>query len=178
MITTRPTALLCLVLLAFASAMSGVSRAAGAETCARTTTLLVVRHADRQGSDDALTDAGRERAQVLAHVASQAAVTAIYHSDTERTRLTAAPLAAQLGITPVVLPGKDIDGLLRDILANHCGETVLVVGHSNTVPLIIKAAGGPSLPDLDETAYDDLFVVTVHPGAPGFVHLRYGAATH
>ena len=148
-----------------------------AEPCRKPTTLLVVRHADRPGSDDALSPAGVERAHDLARAVGKAGITAIYVSDTERARLTAEPLASTLRITPVERPGKDVDGLLKHILEHHCGETVLIVGHSNTVPMIIAAAGGPALPDLAENAFDDLFVLTVEGGAATLVNLRYGAAT-
>lgn len=144
-------------------------------SCDQPTTLLIVRHADRQGSDDALSPAGVQRARDLAWVAGLAGVSAIYHSDTQRTQLTAQPFADAAAIAPVVYPAKEVDALVRDILAGHCGDTVLVVGHSNTVPLIVAAAGGPASPDLPENRYDDLFVVTVYHGRTGVVHLRYGA---
>jgi broad specificity phosphatase PhoE len=161
-------------LLVLVATASPAMVAADAEPCGRPTTLIVVRHADRQGSEDALSLAGVERARDLARVLAQSHVTAIYHSDTERTRLTAQPLAAQLGIEPVVLPGKDVEGLIRGVFRDHCGETVLIVGHSNTVPLIIAAAGGPAPPDLAEDAFDDMFVVTVAGGTTSVVNLKYG----
>lgn len=154
--------------------------AGAARPCRDATTLLIVRHADRQGSEDALSEAGNRRALDLARAGEKAGVTAIYHSDTHRTRLTAEPLAHALGITPVELPGKDIDGLLKHVFANHCGGTVLIVGHSNTVPLIIAAAGGPVMPELPEYEFDNLFVLTVGGGkrsdAATLVNLRYGVS--
>lgn len=151
--------------------------ASGESRCADPTVLLVVRHADRAGTDDALSAAGVARARDLARVAAASGVTAIYHSDTARTRLTAEPLAVALGITPVELPGKDIDGLLTHVFAHHCGETVLIVGHSNTVPLIVGAAGGPAMPDLPEHQFDDVFIVTTTDATAKVVRLKYGAPT-
>jgi hypothetical protein len=76
----------------------------------------------------------------------------------------------------VVVPGGDVTGLSKRILA-QTGDTVLVVGHSNTVPQIIKALGGPADHIIDESEYDKLFVLTLRPGqSPVFVVLRYGAA--
>jgi hypothetical protein len=54
---------------------------------------------------------------------------------------------------------------------------VLIVGHSNTVPQIIRAAGGPELPDLPENEFDNLFVLTACScfGARAhLVRLQYG----
>jgi broad specificity phosphatase PhoE len=148
---------------------------ADAARCQRATTMIVVRHADRQGTDDALTAAGVQRAHDLARALAKSQVGAVYHSDTERTRLTAQPLAAQLGVEPVVLPARDVEGLVAHVLRNHCGETVLVVGHSNTVPLIIAAAGGAEIADLADNEFDDLFVLSIGSDATTVTRMEYGA---
>lgn len=142
------------------------------------TTILVVRHADRAGQADSLTTAGVWRAEILAHVAGAAGVKAIYHSDTRRTRQTAEPLAKELGLTPIVYTTKENDTLVERIFAEHEGETVLVVGHSNTVPTIIATAGGPKIADLPDDEFDKLFVVVVpacRRGVSTLVTLQYGA---
>lgn len=146
--------------------------------CGTTTTLLIVRHADRQEGSDALSAAGVTRAEALAHAAQFAGPAAIYHSDTTRTRDTAAALAATVGLTPIVYPAGDAAGVVARIFADHRGQTVVVVGHSNTVPLIVDAAGGPSIPDLDDGEFDRLFVLTVcrcRRGAARLLSLQYGA---
>lgn len=146
--------------------------------CGPATTLLIVRHADRQGADDALNPAGVARAQELIHVGQKAAIVAIYHSDTIRARDTATPLAAALGITLVQYPSTETAALVDDIFADHRGEAVFVVGHSNTVPQIVEAAGGPSLPNIDDEEFDNLFVLTAcrcRRGEATLVNLQYGA---
>jgi bisphosphoglycerate-dependent phosphoglycerate mutase len=56
------------------------------------------------------------------------------------------------------------------------GENVLVVGHSNSVPDVIKMLGGDSAPTIDEKKFNDLFVVTVYAkGKAKVAHLKYGA---
>jgi broad specificity phosphatase PhoE len=142
------------------------------------TTLLIVRHADRQGSADALSDLGVQRAQELIHVGERAGVVAIYRSNTIRARDTAAPLASALGLTPVEYVAGETGPLAASILADHRGESVLVVGHSNTVPQIIAAAGGPAVADIPDTEFDNLFVLTVcrcRRGPATLVNLQYGA---
>jgi broad specificity phosphatase PhoE len=84
------------------------------------------------------------RAHDLARRLAEAGVDAIYASQFKRTILTGEPLAKQLGIDVRIAP---INGaaeeyavsLARTILAEHRGQTVLVVNHSNTVPLIARA---------------------------------------
>jgi broad specificity phosphatase PhoE len=129
--------------------------------CGEVTTLVLVRHADRDGSRDALTASGVARSRALLHALEKLGLARVFHSDTVRARDTAAPLALALGLPIVERPAADIDGLLEEITRQHRGERVLVVGHSNTVPKIIAAAGGPALPDLAHDEFDDLFVLDV-----------------
>jgi len=144
------------------------------------TTVLLIRHADRQGSQDALSPVGMTRAQELVHVMGRAGLNAIYHSEALRTQQTAAPLAAATGLTPRQIPAANTSELVNDIRTNHRGHTVLVVGHSNTVPAISAALGGPSMPNIDENEFDNLFMLTLcRCGWPGakLVNLQYGAAS-
>jgi broad specificity phosphatase PhoE len=146
--------------------------------CGPSTTLLIVRHADRQGAADALNAAGEQRAQELIHVAEKAGVVAVYRSNTIRARDTAAPLAAALGLAPVEYVAGDTGPLVQTIFADHLGQTVFVVGHSNTVPEMIAEAGGPAIPEIAEDEFDNLFMLTVcrcrrEPAT--LVNLQYGA---
>lgn len=146
--------------------------------CGPQTTMLLVRHADRAGTSDALNAAGVVRAEELVHVGEKAGLAAIYRSNTIRARDTALPLATALGLTPIEYVANDTGPLVDTIFANHRGRTVLVVGHSNTVPQIIAAAGGPSLPNIDDLEFDNLFALTVcRCGTTRLVTLQYGAAS-
>ena len=145
---------------------------------APSTTIVIVRHADRAGTADSLSAAGVVRAQDLSRVLASANITRIYHSDTHRTRDTAAPLAAALGLEPLEYPANDVAALIERIFRDDAGKAVLVVGHSNTAPLLIKAAGGPTLADINEKEFDDLFIVNVPRCAERPVtltQLQYGA---
>lgn len=166
------------VILAAVLCSNAIPSQAQTEPCDRAaTTILVVRHAEKPGQADSLSAAGYARAETLAHVAGAAGVQAIYRSDTKRNQLTAEPLAKELGLKPAVYPAKEIDALIASIFATHEGGTVLVVGHSNTVAMIIAAAGGPKIADLAEDEFDKLFVVVVpacRRGASTLVTLQYG----
>jgi broad specificity phosphatase PhoE len=167
-----------LIATVLAGMASMLSLGAGDPCDAPGTTIIVVRHADRAGTADSLSAAGVERAKTLIHATERANVKAIYHSDTRRTRDTAAPLATALGIKPQEYPAKEVDALAKRILRDHAGQTVVVVGHSNTVPMIITAAGGPTVEDLSEAEYDRLFILHVEPcnkrPAP-LVEIEFGA---
>jgi broad specificity phosphatase PhoE len=112
------------------------------------------------------------RAQELAHVLGKADIAAIYVTPWARTRQTAEPLARLLGDSLTVV--DSIDATVRGVLA-HRGATVLVVGHSNTVPQILARLTGDRALDSLAVGYDDLFVVTLDPRRPPrWLRLRYG----
>jgi broad specificity phosphatase PhoE len=144
-----------------------------------TTTVVLVRHAEKDtnfvGSDQPLNAAGILRAHELARVLGDVSFSAIYVTPWARSRRTAEPLAARQGdsLTMVV---DAIDATVRGI-RQHPGGTMLVVGHSNTVPQIMAAlTGQPELASI-AVGYDDLFVLTLTRGsAPRLLHLHYGAA--
>jgi broad specificity phosphatase PhoE len=143
------------------------------------TTVLLVRHADRQGSADALSAAGVARAEELVHVLEKSGISAIYTSEAARTQSTAAPAAAALGITPVAISAADVAGLASAIRTNHAGQKVLVVGHSNTVPQIITEFGGPTV-TIGSNEYDNFYVLTLcrcRWQGVGLTNLQYGTVS-
>ena len=138
--------------------------------------VYVVRHGEKldESKDPPLSPAGEARAARLAQMLAVAGVKAIYTTPYQRTIQLAAPLARALNITPVVYPAADMPGLLRKITAHAADEAVLVVGHSNTVPEILKGLGHAGTVKIEETEFDNLFVlVPKAQGAPALVHLKY-----
>lgn len=148
-----------------------------ASPAAAQSSVFVVRHAERADagqpvSDPDLSTAGHARAQSLALALKDAGVTAIFVTQLKRTQQTAAPLAKTLGLTPVALPADDTAALLAH-LQKHPGNA-LVVGHSNTVPEIVKLLEVASPVTVADSEFDHLFVVMRHaPGKPSVVHLHY-----
>ncbi len=142
------------------------------------TTVFLVRHADRD-AEDALNASGLVRAQELAHVMEKSGLDAVYTSEFTRTQQTAAPAAAALGLTPVVISASDVAGLANHIRDNRNGEKTLVVGHSDTVPKVIAAFGGPAV-NIPEDEFDNLYVLTLcrcrRPGLT-VTNLQYGSLT-
>lgn len=136
----------------------------------RPTLVYVTRHAEKSftgGEDPLLSDQGTRRAQALAHGLGDVGVRAIYVTQFRRTHDTAAPLAKQAGVETSALevdhkdPRPYVERLANDITANHQGKTVVVVSHSNTLPLIVERLGGESVPAIEDDVYGDLFVVTL-----------------
>ena len=143
-----------------------------------TTSVIVLRHAEKAltvDEDPVLSESGQQRALRLATMLGSQKIDAIYVSDTRRAQLTAAPLAARLGVPVTIRSAKDVEGLLADIGERYVGGRVVIVGHSNTVPVIIdKLTRGVTEVSLADEEYDALFVVTVTRfGPPSVVTLRY-----
>ena len=138
---------------------------------------ILVRHAERAdagtaaakmtGADPDLSAAGKMRAEALAKLLKDSKITAIYITEYKRTRQTAAPLATALGIEPTVIPSKDTAGLAQKIRST--AGNFLVVGHSNSIPEILKALGTSEPVRIDEQEFDNLFVVVRET----LVRLRY-----
>ena len=110
-----------------------------------------------------------------------AGVTAIYTTQYKRNRQTAEPLAQQSGISITERPISGANtatyaqDLAQEILTNSLGKTVLVVGHSNTVPDIVKALSGIAVPPITDPEYDHIFIVTIPAsGPPRLMQLRFG----
>lgn len=145
---------------------------------AETTTVIVLRHAEKASmpaEDPPLTPDGEARARRLVDLLANPRIAAVYASDTRRAQETARPLAAALGLPLTVRPGRDIDGLLADIGRRHVGRTVVVVGHSNTVPEIVgRLTRGRERVVVGDDRFDRIFSVTVTRfGPPSVVELRY-----
>jgi phosphohistidine phosphatase SixA len=147
------------------------------------TLVYVVRHAERASlvesePDPDLSEAGRSRAQTLADRLGQAGVTSIIVTNLKRTQETAEPLAIRLNIVPEIIP-VTVHGHADSVAAavrRHPGESILVIGHTNSIPPIVSALGGPRLPEICASQYSDLWVVKIPAsGKTSLAHLHYGA---
>src|SRR5688572_16102592 len=143
--------------------------------------VVLVRHAEKSDAppgDVTLNEAGRARAEELAIALAEARLDTIVITQFRRTRDTVAAFSHTLNITPVVVQaGNDTPSHAKAVAAAvRGGSSVLVVGHSNTVPAIIAALGGPVMDELCDTEYSNLFTLLLIPGAPTrLVHGHYGA---
>lgn len=118
----------------------------------------VVRHLQKgEGADPMLTIEGAANARHLADMLADKGIVAIYSTPTNRTMQTAAPLAARLGIPVRSYDPRDPQDLVR-LIASAPGP-VLVVGHSNTVPDLVKRLGSGPQPPLSDDDYGTVFVV-------------------
>lgn len=153
-------------------------------------TVFLIRHAEKEDEprqDPPLKKEGVARSQELARLLGGAGIKTIYTSQFARTKLTAEPLATKLGLTPTAISLRSNPANPRLIaeestaevvnkIMERPGENVLLVGHSNSIPDVIKMLGGDVVPTIDERKFDDLFIVTVYAkGKAKVTHMKYGA---
>lgn len=148
--------------------------------CRATTTVILVRHAERPpGADPELNAAGQARAESLAVSLARTTVDAIVATQFKRTQQTAAPLARQKGLTPIIVTAtaseqEHAQAVVRQV-NGFTGRTVVYVGHSNTVPAVIRALGIVPPPAIADSEYAHFFIVTKSgAGAASLVRVRYG----
>ena len=144
------------------------------------TTVIVLRHAEKDTAstepDDLvpLNAAGVARATTLAQDLERAGVTAIYVSQKLRTQQTAGPLATMRGITPTQINTANTDDLINEVLSSrNRGGVIVIVGHNDTVPLIVDRLGGGAVTVGEQ--FDNLFVLTInHWNRAKLIKATYG----
>jgi broad specificity phosphatase PhoE len=144
------------------------------------TVVFAVRHAERAdaaspppnmaAADPDLSPAGHERAKSLAAMLKDAKIAAIFTSEFKRTVQTAEPLAKLLNAQIRQVPANNTAELVKRVRAVK--GNVLVVGHSNTVPELIKRLGVTEAVQIGEQDFDNLFVV-IRSTPPRLVRMHY-----
>ena len=127
--------------------------------------IYLVRHAEKAlvGKDPDLSPQGQGRARNIAAILQRAGITAIFSTPTARTRQTADPLAQRTGVA-VQLYDPGAPRALVDKVRASSGA-VLVVGHSNTLPELVRLFGGAPGAEIADDEYDRLYQLI--PGPDG-----------
>jgi phosphohistidine phosphatase SixA len=121
--------------------------------------VYVMRHLQKgAGSDPSLTAEGAANARRLADwFAKNDPPAAIFVSTARRAQETAAPLADLIDVEPTVYDPRDSRALVEMVRQEE--GTVLIVGHSNTVPEIVALLGGKRPADIAEDRFGDIYRV-------------------
>ncbi|WP_223668866.1 phosphoglycerate mutase family protein [Kangiella shandongensis] len=138
--------------------------------------VFVMRHLDKElgSSDDPeLSSKGLQQAKKLSELDIMKSVEHAFYTPFNRTFQS----LSYIDVSKTAYQPGATKHLVNTIKADYCGKSVLVVGHSNTVPSIIKALGGKfsvsyadsplyKTPEiiLNESDYGSIFRVTFHNG--------------
>jgi phosphohistidine phosphatase SixA len=135
--------------------------------------VFIVRHAEKASTGDKdpdLSVQGQKRADALAHILKDSQITSVFVTEFKRTQETAAPTARTAHISASVLPANDIGALVEKLRASN--GNALVVGHTNTIPDLLKALGITTPVSIPEDDYTEIFAVLVGD-APQLLRLHY-----
>jgi len=161
-----------------------LTMAMAGSAAAQSTVVILVRHAEDAPpptADPQLTAVGRARADSLAHALRAAGVSAVYATQYARTRDTAEPLAAAIGVPVRILSvssatiRQHIRETVETVRREHAGQTVAIVGHSNTVPMLIQAFGGAEVTPIPEGEHNGFYVLILDGERVRTIVARYGS---
>ncbi|MDX1784747.1 histidine phosphatase family protein [Roseovarius sp. ZX-A-9] len=140
--------------------------------------MILVRHAEREGGPNPpLSQAGQARANLLCHMLQDENLSAVFVTNTNRSRQTGQPTANGQGLPLTQYDATDGPALASTIRLHHPGGKVLVVAHSNTVDDIAGAFGVPGLQELAESQFDRMFILSRNWCGTRLTRLRYGNST-
>lgn len=144
----------------------------------KTTRIIALRHAEKfqdKSKNPPLSSPGLKRAESLSDLARIFPIKAIYSSDFKRTRQTATPLSRASGrAINIEFGAKQYEALYTDIKDKHKGSTVVVFGHSNTIPKLVNhIIGKQHFGNLKEDDFDKIFFVELQDSKINWRKLRY-----
>ena len=170
--------LILFFLLSFAACNDAQVQGSKNAKAKSTTTIYLVRHAEKaDGENPPLTELGKKRANDLADLLADKGITDIYSTDYLRTQQTAAPTAQKVSRGVGSYSPNNLNELADKIRKQQ--GVVLVVGHSNTTPELVKILGGdPGTPINEAYEYDRLYELKLNKGKVISSNiLQYGAVT-
>ena len=145
-------------------------------------TIYLVRHAEKlSGKDPLLTTEGNNRAGDLFRVLKDKKIKRIYVTEYKRTQNTGDSLRIYSGIDTVLYSSdSSCTDLLNKIVANNdLNDAILIIGHSNTIPIVIQKLGLTGYPSdyIADNEFDNLFLMKFRKGNPTLKKLKYGKAS-
>ena len=146
-------------------------------------TYFVVRHAEKQttqsnetmmSNNPPLSEAGKQRAEALKDLLQSEKIGYIFSTNTVRTLSTAEPVKNYFNLETEVYEANPDDSFISRLLS--LDKNTLIVGHSNTVDDIVnKLCGSVKISeDLQDAAYDNLFVITKKGTTITFENRKFG----
>lgn len=138
------------------------------------TNFVFVRHAEKQlnSSDPALNSAGEVRAQKLSKLLRKSRIDRILATQYRRTQQTVAPTATSKKISVQTYQAADGRKTVQNLAESK--ENILIVGHSNTLHVMLNTlVGKENITEFSEKDYDNLYIVSVLNGQKKVYHFRF-----
>ena len=129
------------------------------------TNFYLIRHAEKVRSDKTdsnpdLNEKGLLRAHNWKNYFSNKNISKIYSTNYKRTLNTIKPLALENGLEALIYSASDIE--YNDFIKSNIGETILIVGHSNTIPdFVNNLIKVDHYDQIDDLTNSNLYIVSV-----------------
>ena len=149
--------IICLIMFSFAATAFSQQQ--------EKTTYYLIRHAEKDRTNIAnknpeLSKKGKERAKKWSKIFDELKIDVIYSTNYKRTLQTAATTAKNKKLKVKKYHPNTID--MASFLKETKGKSVLIVGHSNTVPNFTnKLIGNGQYLNMDDDDNDNLYLVTI-----------------
>jgi len=142
------------------------------------TTFILVRHAEKAADDPKdpnLSDSGIARTVKLASLLERTPITAVYSTPYKRTMNTVLPIAKMNGLNVTEYAPTNPAAFAALLMVKHTEGTVLISGHSNTIPGLANALlGEEKFASFDDADYGNILVIFVDASGKGrLLHLRF-----
>ncbi len=152
-------------LIIICSVLFSVHCLAQTEQAQKATTYYFIRHAEKELSntsdtDPHLTSDGYQRAQHWKEILQHIRFDAVYSTDFNRTKETGQPIATKNQLEIIIYSvSTSYDDSFK---AATKEKTVLIVGHSNTIPNFVNAViGNEKYQEIDDLNNGNLYIVTI-----------------
>ncbi|MCG7534257.1 phosphoglycerate mutase family protein [Pseudoalteromonas sp. OOF1S-7] len=124
--------------------------------------IVLIRHAEKQaGKNPELTQQGQQRAQRLVTLLAPLDPDRLFSTDYHRTKQTLAPLSAATSIEVQLYDPSALAVFATQLKAQS--GTIVVAGHSNTTPELVKLLSGHSV-SIREDEFHKVFIVSWEGG--------------
>lgn len=135
--------------------------------------LFLFRHAEKvdDSKNPHLSDQGKVRAEKLFNMLSNEPVTAIYSTSYHRTEETVKHFVDTFNLPIIHYNPKELNNFAEEI-KKKTGR-IVVSGHSNTTPQLASLISGIEVDEIDETIYDNLYIITITNGVATLTVIKY-----
>jgi broad specificity phosphatase PhoE len=143
-------------ILVFLSFSSGHSQT-------KTTTIYLIRHAEKADSSQnpELSEDGIKRSVRWTKLFEKTQIDIFYTTLTRRTQMTCSTIATSKQKDMIFYDATKFS--LKETIEKHPGKTILIVGHSNTIPTQINTFLQKDIyPEIDEEQFGNLYTITVN----------------
>ncbi|MCL1125612.1 SixA phosphatase family protein [Shewanella surugensis] len=107
--------------------------------------LYLTRHAEKQDEkgnrDPNLSEQGQARALRIANMFEHININYLFSTPYHRTKQTLTPLSQSKNLAITEYDPREQDAFITQLKNNYCGQTLVIAGHSNTVPDMLQDLG-------------------------------------